>query len=266
MNKVSNLKMLQILTKLLILIAIAKMLTLVMWWYLPNNGVELNQKKNYNPKYIRVDFHSMLKSIHKVKKSIKKDTGINITDMILKGIYGTKTDGYAILSMKSNPKKTSIIAVGENYNGYKLKAINLYSIVFQRSGKNYILELEKIKKDLSKRVQNVVQEPDIKAVGVSRNDIEFFEKNPQKIWQQIAIDEVRKNGKINGFKVMRINPNSKFAELGLKKGDIIIKANNIPLKSYKDAIDIYKNINKLDDINVVVLRNNQEKELIYEIN
>jgi len=68
------------------------------------------------------------------------------------------------------------------------------------------------------------------------------------------------------LKKIRIDPNSKFATLGLRKGDVIIKANNIPLKSYRDAMNVYKNINKFDAINIVVMRNNQEKELVYEIN
>ena len=84
--------------------------------------------------------------------------------------------------------------------------------------------------------------------------------------EQIAINEVMKNGKIKGFKIMRIDKNSKFATLGLQKGDVIIKANNVDLTSYKAVMDIYKNINKLSELDLVFLRNNTEKELVYEIN
>ena len=64
----------------------------------------------------------------------------------------------------------------------------------------------------------------------------------------------------------RIDPNSQLATLGLKKGDIIIKVNNKVLKTYNDVFGIYNNIDKLDAINLVVQRNNQEVELTYEIN
>ena len=64
----------------------------------------------------------------------------------------------------------------------------------------------------------------------------------------------------------RIKANTPFAQLGLRKGDIIIKANNKPMKSYKDAIAIYKNIDKLEALELIVLHNNQETEISYEIN
>jgi type II secretory pathway component PulC len=56
-----------------------------------------------------------------------------------------------------------------------------------------------------------------------------------------------------------------MATLGLREGDVIIKANNIELKSYKDAIDIYNGLDQLDAVQIVVLRENQEVELVYEI-
>lgn len=270
MNKVSNSKLLKIFTNLLILTALAKMFSLGLWWYLPSDGVELNVRSTYAPKYQRVDFKNMLSTPSTEQQSsvatANTNSGISITNMILKGLYGTKTKGYVIIAMKSNPKQTSIIAIGEDYNGYKLKSISRFSALFERFGKDYVLELEKMEKGSAQRVKKVVARQAAGVpVGVSRNDINYFAKNPQKIWQQIAIDEVRENGKIKGFKVVRIDPNSKFAALGLEKGDLIIKANNITLKSYKDAIEIYKNIDKVDAMEIVVLRNNQEKELVYEI-
>ncbi|MDQ7068989.1 MAG: PDZ domain-containing protein [Sulfurimonas sp.] len=68
-----------------------------------------------------------------------------------------------------------------------------------------------------------------------------------------------------GFKVNRIKANSKMATLGLQKGDVITKANNIELKSFKDALDLYKKIDKIETISLVILRNNQEREIIYDI-
>ena len=68
-----------------------------------------------------------------------------------------------------------------------------------------------------------------------------------------------------GFKVTRVTRGSKIAGLGLLKGDIIIKANNVELKTLKSVTDMYMNIDKIDTMQIVVLRNNQEKELVYEI-
>ncbi len=37
------------------------------------------------------------------------------------------------------------------------------------------------------------------------------------------------------------------------------------MTSYKDAIAIYKGIDKLEALELIVLRNNQETEIVYEI-
>lgn len=60
MSKLSNSIMLSVFTKLLILLAIAKTLSLALWWFLPADGVELQVQDNYKPKYQRVDFKNML--------------------------------------------------------------------------------------------------------------------------------------------------------------------------------------------------------------
>jgi len=57
-----------------------------------------------------------------------------------------------------------------------------------------------------------------------------------------------------------------MASLGLQVNDIIIKANNVRFVSYADVLNIYKHIDKLDALQLVVMRNNQEVELVYEIN
>ncbi|MGB3961610.1 MAG: PDZ domain-containing protein, partial [Sulfurimonas sp.] len=101
--------------------------------------------------------------------------------------------------------------------------------------------------------------------SVSKEDIALYAKSPQEIWKEISIVEVKNGEAIEGFKVTKITKGSKMATLGLREGDVIIKANNIELTSYKDAIEIYNGIDKLDAIQIVVMRENQEVEIVYEI-
>ncbi len=271
MTKLSNSSLLKIFTKLLILLAVAKAISLALWWYLPSDGVELSVKKNYQPKYQRVDFKNMLENkvvVAEVSKVEKTDTSnsISITNMILKGLYGNKTQGYAILSLKSNARKTTIIEIGEKFYGYTLKEVLIDSAIFTKGSKEYVLSLEKTKKSKSSitKVAKTIDSGESKSV--SRSDISYYSKNPKEIWKDISITEIKEHGKIKGFKVVKIRKNSKFAALGLKRGDVIIRANNIELKSYRDALNIYKNISKIDTMQIVVMRNNQETELVYEIN
>jgi len=280
MIKISNKVLLSSATKLLLILVVAKALSLALFLYLPSDGVDIVKKRNYQPKYQRVDLKNMIASTNTSTKRdpIEQDISVSITNMILKGLYGTSKKGFVIVALKKSPSKTSIVGVGEDFSGYTLKSIAATNVVFTKLNKDYILELEKIKSDKSyiqrvnKRTSNGAfkksdssyssDEPRV----VTRDDIAAYAKNPKQIWREISIVPLQNGKKLGGFKVTKIKKGSKMAQLGLKKGDVIIKANNIKLKSYKDALTLYSNINDIDTMQIVVLRNNIEKELVYEIN
>jgi len=280
MKKISNSELLKIVTKILILLVVAKFISFSLWLYLPTESIELYTKKNIIQEYKRINFSNMIRTkkveVKKVEvKKVEVKDEVTMTNMILKGLYGNEISGYIIVAMKNKIKKTSIVEVGEIYQGYKLKTILKDKVIFTKNGKNYILEVKEVK--TSKYIRsasglpappslNSAKSKPIRSNAVSRNDIKHYIKNPSQIWRDISIGEVKKNNKITGFKVNRIKAGSRFALLGLKQGDLIIKANNVKLDSYRSAMSIYKNINNLDAIEIIVLRNNQEVELVYEIN
>lgn len=273
MQKLSNAKLIAVISKLLVLLLIAKIIALAVWWYLPSEGVALNSKKSYQAKYQRVQFsnmltHSKVADAEDVSALAKAKTkAYSINNLLLKGLYGSKFNGFAIVAKKSSPTKTEIIAVGESYEGYKLKQIGLHNVTFTKASKEYILSLKESKNKMSdvftkvKKTTSATEDEK----QVTREDIQSYSNNPSQIWKDIAIVPLKKEGKIAGFKVNRINKNSKMATLGLKKGDVITHANNIKLSSFNDALKLYKDIDKIDTIALTIQRNNQEKEIIYEI-
>jgi len=262
MPKLSNSKIIKSFTILLTLLLIAKLISLGAWWYLPSDGVELNTQKSYKAKYQRVDFRNMLIALKVVQKQEAPTSSIN--SLLLKGLYGSRFKGFVIVAKKSSPI-TTIVGVGEVYAGYKLKELFLDHVVFTKDSKDYVLSLIVPSKKHSKSFIRRVEKDDYSSKQVTKQDIHSYSKNPSQIWKDISIAPYKENGKITGFRVGRISPNSKMAALGLRVGDILIRANNIELTSFNDAIKLYKDIDKIDTLALVVLRNNQEKEIIYEI-
>ncbi|MDQ7066921.1 MAG: hypothetical protein Q9M40_02345 [Sulfurimonas sp.] len=143
MSKLSKTKIIKIFTTLLILLIIAKLLSLILFLYITSDGVELNAKRSYKAKYQRVDCHNMLlvreESLKQTKQSVPT---YNIDSLLLKGLYGSRFNGYAIVAKKSSPK-TTIVAVGEEFAGYKLKEIFMDYVVFTKAKKEYTLSLKK---------------------------------------------------------------------------------------------------------------------------
>lgn len=274
MQNLSNIKFLPILVKLFVLLLVAKIIGLLIWWYLPSEGIELNAKKSYQAKYQRVDFKNMLIRVktpkqanRQIKTSLKT---YNINSFILTGLYGNKLSGFAIIAKKSSPKKTTILSIGELYEGYKLKEIAMQKVFFTKGGKEYTLSLRKtVTKSYIKSINGLQHSTNNNDIGnektVTKKEINYYLRSPSHIWNDIAINAYKSAGKTVGFKIYRIKKGSKMATLGLKKGDIMIRANNIKLTSYNDAINLYKKINTINTLSLVVLRNNQEKEIIYEI-
>jgi type II secretion system protein C len=264
MIDLSNSYHISLVTKILGILLVTKAFSLVLLWILPDNGVELNLKESYKQKYQRVDFRSMVKGSN--VETNEFGTTTNINNMILKGIYGTKSMGFAIVARKSSPSSTKIIGMNEEYLGYKLKSIISIGAIFTKNSKKYILKLEKlnIPNGSIKRVRNRSSGTNVKMI--TKKDINHYIKNPTKLWKQISMQPVKNGKAIQGFKVTRVLKDSKIEELGIRKNDIIIKANNVELNSLKSVTDFYANIKKLKVVEIVVLRDNQEKEFVYEIN
>jgi type II secretion system protein C len=269
MQKNSNTLLFGVIFKLLILLVVAKVLTLALLWFLPMQGIVYKEQKNFQPPFYRYTSKAMFQETslqtNPSQNVQNSNSSVSITNMILKALYGNEEHGVVVVATKSNPKESQIIGIGEAFMGYKLIGISLNNASFEKGGVKFILEMQKSDMKYQPILENKKTFIANMPVSISKNDINNYAQNPKQIWKDIAISEVKTDGKITGFKVTRINPKSRFAELGLEKDDIIIKANNIALTSYQEAINIYQKIDTLESVQITFLRNNQEQEIVYEI-
>jgi len=181
-------------------------------------------------------------------------------------------DGYIIIKEK-NKSDTIILSVNEKFKEYVLKEVYSSYVIFDKNDKEYKLQMkvskEKTKYEVINQSETIKTTKTISVdnglVTVKRELINDYIKNFDKIWNDIAISEIKTKNGIDGFKVNRIKKGTPFAKIGLKKGDIIKSINNIQLKSYNDAFKIYKKINTIKSLNLVILRDNIQTEIYYEI-
>ncbi len=261
----------------LIIIIIAKALSLVMLWFFQNEGVNYHANSSKLPEYKRYSVSNMIKvaeapDIQAASEPTSEEEkelaayGPNIANMVLKGLYKRKNGGLVIIALKAKPNDSEVIGIGDTFQGYTLKIILKNGAIFNKNGSTYSLYFSEEQQESSAvagKAPKVRESGGIKQVA--KTDINHYAKNINEVWKDISITEVKENGKITGFKVTRIKPGTPFAQLGLRQGDIIIRANNKAMTSYKDALAIYKGIDKLEAVELVVLRNNQETEIVYEI-
>ncbi|WP_072682459.1 site-2 protease family protein [Arcobacter sp. LA11] len=239
---------------------------------LPKNGIEFLDNSNISLPYQKYDgFYSNVKmNTPKIDKKIKVKTIETLSKYQLKAVYSTSNNGgWAIIQEKSSNKST-ILEQYEKFNGYTLTKLYKKYIVFEKNLEEFKIELPldkkvayEFKNETPQGNENIIVNED--TIKVKRNYLNSYVNNLDKVWKDIAIKDIRKAGKIDGFKIDKVNKNSVFGKLGLKQNDVIKGINGNKINSYADAFKIYNEINKLEYLTIEVLRNNEIVELDYEI-
>lgn len=274
MRQLISSKTMQNITTLLVLVVIAKLVGLIILFFLPKSGVELATNDVNNIKYRSYKVSNSFGLVGDVKANTPKvppKETLKIDSLILHAIYGDDKQGFIVFAEKKSPQANKILALNHEYKGYKLTHIKQISAILEKGGVAYELVFKETPNSIPIK-KRVLAPPPPKDAGntevvraVSKKDVMHYAKNFDAIWKNIAIKEIKKGGKIDGFKVLSVKQSSIFARLGLLKGDIIMSVNNQPLKSYADAFNIYNNIKDYESLKINIIRNKQKKELEYEI-
>jgi len=200
----------------------------------------------------------------------------------LVGIYSTKTSAIVTL-MRGG--KSHILSTGENGGtvaGYHLKDANATAARFQKGETITTLHLYE-KKPPSVAAPQAIRRavtppkpqkakhksPPIEDDGgtkrIDRSLIQEYAQNPEKIWKNIGLYEVKSEGKLDGFKVRFVRRGTPFEKLGLKRGDIIKAINGEPIVDYATPMRMLKSADAIDDLSLTIERNHEEQELRYEV-
>jgi general secretion pathway protein C len=256
--------------RLIIIFVVIKAIMVGVLITLPHTGINKITTPDVTPPYVRFNiknaFYTTNSKIKKESVQIKQPL-YKIDNMELTGIYmESKKSGFVVFYDKSD-KEQHILSVGETYKGYQLDSISKNEAIFIRNNQHYRLSFKEDSSIPAETKQNIqIDDTEEEPVRlVPKNLVKKYSTDFKAIWKDIAIKEIIKHGKIAGFKIQSVKKGSAFAQLGLQKGDIIIEVNDKPIKTYKAAFDIYRNINKYRDLKIKILRNGIEKEFNYEI-
>jgi len=242
---------------------------------LPKSGINHMQVVKIKPLYYNVELLKKQKQKRK-KAIIKKQNLTNIKDIQLIGIYVDSDNVVVTVSYKG---KTKVLSKGDTINGFKLIAGAKDFAIFKKNNKQYKVDLLESKIKQKNYIKNAKTNNSVSVQNGKKYDIidkgnykiidrkifNHFVNNIDDLYKNIGIQE-RNNGNKKKFTVSFIRKGSPFAKLGIKRGDIIKSINNHEIDSYGAALRTYSNLKDADMLTVVVIRNNQELELEYEIN
>ncbi len=274
--KPQSIKGLWILLVVLLVIKLVWFLVEILW--LPTSGIEYAEEKSAKSLYYRVKL-SPNKAPAPIKKKPVKVVG-SIKDIKLLAIYNAAEHTVVTVEYK---KKTKVLGTGDEINGFVLEGAGNNFATFTKASKTYKVDLLKSKKD-SKSVGTIkkaapsslpVKESnnpagDVVDAGdhkiVDRSLLKHYGENMDDIYKDIGISDIKKGKELEGFRISFIRKGSPFAKLGLKRGDIIKSINGQKIDSYNAAFGVYKNIQNIENLTMVIQRGKEEMELEYEVN
>jgi len=268
---------------LLFLVKLSWFIIEIVWF--PVEGVTHAEERSAKPLYYRVKLTQNEAPAPVVKPKVNKPPVGNIKDITLLAVYAASDVTVVTVKYKG---KTKVLGKGESINGFVLESAGPNYATFSKNGKTYQISLAipKSKKGKShiKPVQStspsrtmskqksssssvegeVIDAGDHKII--ERSLLKHYTENIDDLYKNIGIQEVKNGNKIAGFRVTFIRRGSPFAQLGVKRGDVIKAINGQELTSYSAALNAYKDIDKAQNVTLVIERKNQEMELEYEIN
>ena len=252
------------------MVAILKTSYIVLLYFLPATGVTKSILPTRMEEYITLDTADLFDiqkatSAKNKAQAELKETTYPLTALKIKAIFHSPSMSFVTLE---DGKEVVFLDIGQSFKGYTLYKVFSTKAIFTRDGKQYELTLAD---DTDKKVAEATRnsapksEPVQSLKNIPRDEIKTYQQDMSRIWSNIGLKEHKSGGKTDGFVVTFVKNGSVFEQLGLQKGDILTEANGVKISSYKDALNLYKKIDTIKVFKLTILRNNEEKELEYEI-
>lgn len=103
--------------------------------------------------------------------------------------------------------------------------------------------------------------------SVERTEIQKNLNNLAGLLQQArAVPNLGPDGRVDGFKVLNLQPGSVFEKLGIKKMDVIKTVNGEPVDSASKAMELFNRLRDAPSINLGVQRDGRLESLNYSLN
>lgn len=191
-------------------------------------------------------------------------------------VHSSNTKSIANIEIKSK-NITLAVRVGNTIDNLaRLESVERGKIIIRNSNNNRLEYLEL--KDLNKiafnskqKVSEVATTEEIKQVApnkfeIKRADVLKYTSDLSNILQQASTIPMRgPGGEIIGFRLVNIQPDSIYTQLGLQVGDVIKGVNGEPIDSPAKALELYNALKGSNDIKINMERSGRDQDMEYQI-
>jgi general secretion pathway protein C len=184
---------------------------------------------------------------------------------LLGTVVGGPQDGFAVIEEKGK-RKQGLYRVGDSVQGATVKRILRGKVVLSVDEKDEILMMEEEPASRGEPEYREKPSPEREAtVVVKRSEVDESLRNVHQLLSQVRIRPHFTDGVADGLIVSNIKPNSIFARMGLRNGDIVQGLNGRNIQTPDDVMEMYERLKSGSRLAVQVMRDGEEKIINYQI-
>jgi general secretion pathway protein C len=192
-----------------------------------------------------------------------KPTSLKIA--LLGTVVGGPQDGFAVIEEVGN-RKQGLYRVGDSVQGAVVKRILRGKVVLSVDEKDEILMMAEEPGSRAEPESPEKPSPEREAtVVVKRSEVDESLRNVHQLLSQVRIRPHFTDGVADGLVVSNIKPDSIFARMGLRNGDIVQGLNGRNIQTPDDVMEMYERLKSGSRLAVQVMRNGEEKIINYQI-
>ena len=187
--------------------------------------------------------------------------------LVLHGVFASSNPeaSMAIIAAKNGKDKSCFI--GDALPGGNATLQEVYSdrVILKRLGKLETLRLKEpvsgaeINRTRSKRTSSSSRRP--RSSNKLKNMQELYKTDPQKVFSQLRITPVTKDGTISGYRFSH-NDRGLMREIGLTSRDIITAVNGVSVSDSGKLFAMMQDVDKLKEVNLTILRNGRTQNVV----
>ena len=255
-------------------------------FFTPSQGIEsANIQANYQTTGVNAVTNASLAklSTYHLFGDAKKSTPVTQQKVIdapetrlrldLKGVFASTNASEALAIISSSKGKDKTYHIGDKIiGGALLHAVYEDRVILKRNGQFETLRLPKSKVDSKAFYKNSAPSSDFKSSHVQntqskrgqaqrlRKIRDTLLKDPAKIWQQVRIAPVMKNGQIHGYTMVH-NDQKLMKALNIRQSDVITSINGKALSDPATLYGLMGSLSKQKSLMVDIERNGQQQTL-----
>ncbi len=200
----------------------------------------------------------------------------------LRGIYAATNKSHSNSIIEDGKGKQAVYFIDDKLEvSGRVYLRNVYSnrVILETNGRKEVLSLKgflpeemkrekssqlTLKKSTNKKVQDKRKN---KQISKSLNDYrEQLLENPMSLAELVRMSPATKDGETIGYRISPGKDKRLFTQLGLRRNDVITGVNGMSLANPSDAMLLFGEIQDMQDIQVDILRGNENISLLLDLN